>query len=127
MYIYVPLRIGVGLYHSQLGLLANNSVIHASGGVLGSVSCISGRSAPGVGQWISPDGQDYTQPGAETNPFRVLVGGATNPGILNVTLGPPGRFPSGQWEGVYSCIIPDENQTPQVLYMGIHIGTSEYI
>lgn len=112
---------GVGLYHSTYGLLANNSVVLARNGLLeGSFFCLSGRLQPGIGQWISPSGNDYTLPG--THAFNVTVGGERNPGVVEISVsGSDHRFPAGLWDGVYSCLIPNEAGVEQIIYVGIYI------
>lgn len=114
----------MSLYHSTDGLLTNNSVVRATDGFLsGILFCLSGRRQANIGQWIAPSGEDYTQPGV--HPFLVTLGGDTNPGVVNISLGPSGRFPAGQWNGVYACVIPDKTGTTQYLYLGIYIVFSE--
>ena len=122
---HTPTLSGVALYHSSDGLLANNSVVRADGGFLrGSFFCISGQSRAGVGRWIAPSGDDYTRPG--THAFEVSVGGMENPGLVEISVaGSDGRFPAGQWDGVYSCVIPDESGTEQIIYLGIYVVFGE--
>ena len=111
----------MGLYHSSAGLLTNNSVIRADSGFLqGSFFCLSGRREAGIGQWIAPNGDDYTLPG--THAFEVSVGGQNNPGVVEISVsGSDNRFPAGQWDGVYFCAIPDETGTEQRIYLGIYL------
>ena len=118
---------GVALYHSSDGLLSNNSVVMASNGFLqGSFFCVSGRRQAGIGRWISPSGTDYTVPGI--HPFEVAVGGQNNPGAVEISVsGSSGRFPAGQWDGVYSCVIPDETGAEQIIYLGIYIVFGELL
>ena len=113
---------GVGLYHSNDGLLANNSVVMATNGFLpGTFFCVSGRGQAGIGRWIAPGGDDYTLPG--THAFEVSIGGQNNPGVVEISVtGSDGRFPAGQWDGIYSCVIPDETGTEQIMYLGIYIA-----
>ena len=116
---------GVGLYHSSAGLLTNNSVIRADNGFLrGRFFCLSGRREAGIGQWIAPNGDDYTLPG--THAFEVSVGGQNNPGVVEISVsGLENRFPAGHWDGVYSCVIPDEDGTEQRIYLGIYLVFGE--
>ena len=117
----------MALYHSSDGLLSNNSVVTASNGFLrGKFFCISGRSEAGIGRWIAPNGDDYTQPGIHA--FNVSIGGATNPGVLEISVtGSEGRFPAGQWEGMYSCVIPDETGAEQSIFIGIYLVFSKLL
>ena len=122
MYCYA----GVSLYHSIDGPLANNSVVMADRGYLrGTFFCLSGRKEAGIGRWIAPNGDDYTTLG--THSFDVRVGGENNPGVIEVSvIGADNRFPAGKWDGVYSCVIPDESGTEQTLYLGIYLILGEY-
>ena len=115
----------MALYHSENGPLANNSVVVANNGFLfGSFVCVSGREQAGIGHWIAPNGEDYTQPG--THPFEVRLGGETNLGVVEVSVGASGRFPAGQWEGVYTCVIPDETGVTQRINLGVYIVFGEF-
>lgn len=118
---YCVFNAGVSLYHSSIGPLANNSVIRADNGFLrGSIFCLSGRMAAQIGRWIAPGGDDYTLTG--THPFEVSVGGQNNLGVVQISVsGSDNRFPAGHWDGVYSCVIPDETGTEQRIYLGIYI------
>ena len=116
---------GVTLYHSINGLLPNNSVVIASDGFLpGSFFCVSGRRQAGIGRWISPSGDDYTLPGIHA--FDVTIGGQNNPGVVEISVsGSNGRFPAGQWNGIYSCVIHDESGAEQIIYLGIYLTFGE--
>ena len=86
----------------------------------GTFFCVSGRGQAGIGHWIAPSGDDYTLPG--THAFEVSIGGQNNPGVVEISVtGSDNRFPAGQWDGIYSCVIPDETGTEQILYLGIYI------
>ena len=115
----------MGLYHSSEGLLTNNSVVRANNGFLpGSIFCLSGRGEAGIGRWIAPNGNDYTLPG--THAFEVSVGGQNNPGVVEISVsGSDNRFPAGHWDGVYSCVIPDETGTEKIIYLGIYLVFGE--
>ena len=112
-------------YQSISGLLPNNSVVIARNGFLsGSFFCVSGRREAGIGRWISPSGDDYTVPGLHA--FNVTVGGQNNPGVLQISVsGSNGRFPAGQWDGIYSCIINDESGVEQIVYLGLYLVFGE--
>ena len=116
---------GVVIYHSSDGLLSNNSVVIARNGFLqGSFFCLSGMAEGGIGHWIAPNGDDFTH--SETHAFEVTVGGDSNPGIVKISLsGPDSRFPAGHWDGVYSCVIPDESGTTQIIYLGVYLVFGE--
>ena len=112
---------GVVIYHSSNGLLSNNSVVISSNGFLrGSFFCLSGRAEAGIGRWIAPNGDDFTH--SESHAFQATVGGENNSGVIEISLSSPNsRFPVGQWDGVYSCVIPDETGVEQIIHLGIYL------
>lgn len=111
----------MGFYRSTGETLSNNSVVMAHEGFLpGTFFCVSGRKEAGIGKWIAPNGDDYSLPG--THSFEVSVGGENNPGVVEISvIGVDNRFPAGQWDGVYSCVIPDETGTERTIYLGIYL------
>ena len=117
----VSFNTGVGIYHSSNGLLSNNSVVMASNGFLrGSFFCLSGRAEAGIGRWIGPTGYDFTH--SERYAFETTIGGESNPGVVEISLTSfDSRFPAGQWDGVYLCVIPDETGAEQILHLGIYL------
>lgn len=110
----------MGLFHSQLGLLRNNSVILRSQ-EFGSLVCLSGSTNPSIGQWLAPNGEDLNQEGM--HPFQVNVGGGDNPGYVSISLTSVENITGGLWQGIYSCVIPDERGMTQILYIGVHTTT----
>ena len=98
--------------------MANNGVLQ------GSFFCLSGRAEAGIGHWIAPNGQDFTTSG--THAFEVTVGGESNPGVVNISLSSSeSRIPAGNWDGIYSCVIPDEIGTEQIIYLGVYLMFSK--
>ena len=93
----------------------------ASNGVLqGSYFCLSGKVEAGIGRWIAPNGQEFTTSG--THAFEVTVGGERNPGVVKISLSSSeSHFPAGNWDGIYSCVIPDETGTEQIIYLGVYL------
>ncbi len=88
-----------------LGTLPNNSaVVFNSGGMPQAVLCHSGLRSNGTGQWMSPvamyegDGNDFM---AEFNFVKL-------------------DLKNGTVEGIYTCIIEDENEQEQKLYIGAY-------
>ena len=109
---------GVGMYSPPFGIVSNNSLIVATNGGLDTIYCISGSTEPEVGRWIAPNGEDFTQPGG--HPFNVVQGDTSNPGVLEISLSPQGRFSTSEWLGGYSCVIPDEENSTRIIHVGIH-------
>ena len=72
---------------------------------------------PNVGSWIAPSGQDITT--SSTDPFDVIVGGDSNPGYLSI-LQASGHFLTASFQGIYSCILPDENGVERQLNVGVY-------
>ena len=73
---------------------------------------------PDVGQWITPDGRDITQ--NSDDEFDIIVGGINDPGYLDITLS-TGRSLTHNDQGVYTCLIPDENGTITELHVGLYL------
>ena len=112
---------GVAAYSPLVGVLSNNTLIVTNNGGLDTIYCISGSTQPEVGRWIAPNGEDFTEAGS--HPFIVVQGGTNNPGVLEISLTPQGRFSSSEWLGVYSCVIPDEENVNKIVHIGIHTST----
>ncbi len=107
----------MGIYSSRDGQITNNSLLIATSvGSVGSLQCISGTTAPDVGQWLAPDGQNLAQGGS--GPFAVTAGGQGNPGCVELALNSPGLTNAHQ--GVYSCVIPDETGVDHTIRVGLY-------
>ena len=111
------------MYSPLVGVVSNNSLIVATNGGLDTIYCISGSTQTEVGRWTAPNGEDLNEPGG--HPFTVVQGGTNNPGVLEISLSPQGRFSSSEWLGVYSCVIPDNDNINRIIHVGIHTSTRE--
>lgn len=117
--------IGTGLYHTNEGRLPNNDLIKSNprvvkqaedGETIGTLQCISGSTMPGVGEWVTPDGQILVE---STDELIVTVGQEDDPGFLTLSLA-PGQFLLEGLAGVYTCRVPDEAEELQELNTGIY-------
>jgi hypothetical protein len=109
---------GVGLSNSIRDSMSNNTGIEAnSGHALGTVFCHSAFSQPNIGRWIGPSGEEI--PFLGNHIFQVQFHTATFHSYTSITLKEGVQFSSGD-EGVYSCIIPDENGDEQTLHFGLY-------
>ena len=98
--------------------LANNSVVQTNSiGNIDTIQCISGSSVANVGQVLGPSGQDIAN--SNLDPFEVTIGGANNPGHVEMSLA-AGRLVSSDWIGVYTCTLPDESGATQTMFFGIY-------
>ncbi|CAI7996748.1 hypothetical protein GBAR_LOCUS1946, partial [Geodia barretti] len=98
--------------------MSNNSGIEAnSAHTLGSVNCHSASSQPNIGRWIDPSGEEI--PFLGNHIFQVQFYTATYHSYTSITLKEGVQF-SREDEGVYSCIIPDENGEEQTLHFGLY-------
>lgn len=116
---------GVGLFHSELGAVKNNSVIVRNGDDFGSLYCLSASTSHNIGRWLAPDGQDLRAGGS--HPFLVIVGGEDDPGFVNVSVSPLSDTSLDGWQGVYSCVIPDERGDEQIIHLGIHTSRGIHV
>ena len=114
-------HIGVGISYDRVGTLQNNTFITTdSSGMIGVLQCISGSLQPNVGRWISPSGQDITT--SIIDPFEVQVGDQSSPGSLNIRQA-SGHSITTSFQGVYTCIIPNERGMEEYLHIGIYSHT----
>ena len=114
MFIYTN-YVGVALYLEGSEPVQNNSIIRASiTGRFSQLQCISGSTVGNVGHWKAPNGEDIDE-----ESFIVSVGDTTDPGITSIEL-QTGVSLSTRDEGIYTCIIPDENGDVQYLYAGLY-------
>lgn len=114
---------GVGFFISGLGNIPNNSILETdSGGRISPLLCLSGSNMSTVGEWLSPEGRNLAA--VPNDPFDIMFGG--NPGQLLIetpTSNPPIMT---SHEGVYTCVIPDENGDSQDLHIGIYLTASMF-
>ena len=111
--------LGVALYLDGIGLVQNNSIIRTSiTGRLNQLQCISGSSTASVGQWIAPNGEEID--GGPADSFTILAGDADDPGFTLIEL-KDGVSLAPRDQGVYSCVIPDENGNVHYLYIGLYL------
>ena len=104
---------GVSLYYAGIGHIKNNSILQLPlSGSSTHLQCISASLSAGVGKFIAPNGDII-------NGTAVTIGGASDPG--NIALNLQSMLIGTQ--GVYKCIIPDENGMEQILHVGIYYGS----
>lgn len=84
---------------------------------IGTIYCSSGSQAGSIGQWFAPNGMEITQNGGSS--FTVVLGGGNFPSYVGLQL-KSGRSLSVYDEGVYTCVIPDENGIQQSLHVGLY-------
>ena len=77
-----------------------------------------------VGEWISPEGNNLAA--VPNDPFDVTFGGSSYPGQLLIETTPTNPPITSSHEGVYTCVIPDENGQDQSLHVGLYLNTSEF-
>lgn len=98
-------------------MIQDNSIIQAaSTDSIGQLQCISASRTANEGRLIAPNGNDITN-----NTSVVTVGNMTDPGFVSLELQNSAAFATNN-QGVYSCILPDENGVEQYLHAGIYFG-----
>ena len=112
------------MFSDAAGTLVNNSYIIVENGDLGTLQCLSSTNLSNAGHWIAPNGENFTSPGS--HPFSVVIGGADNPGSLEITLIPGERFTTNEWLGVYSCRIENEFNKLEIFHLGIYLSSRKY-
>ncbi len=106
--------LGVALFLEGTGMVQNNSIIQPV--MANQLQCISASKSANVGQFVAPNGNDITN-----NSSIVTVGNSRSPGFISLELNSTSFTRNNQ--GVYSCIIPDENGIQQFLHVGIYYGS----
>ena len=110
---------GVALYLEGVGPVQNNSIIRASiTGRFNQLQCISSSTRAGVGQWIAPNGEDIDR--GPSDSFTIITGDIDDPGFTSIEL-QSGVSLASRDEGIYTCVIPDENGNVHYLYVGIYL------
>jgi len=99
-------------------LLENNTFITTdASGVVGDIHCASASTVANVGQWIAPNEADLTK--SATDPFDIRIGDQQDPGSLIIQQR-LGHIVTRSFQGIYTCIIPDEDGVLQYLRLGIY-------
>lgn len=108
---------GVGLSYIGTGLLNNNTFLTTDGsGTIDDIHCTSGSTRGNVGHWIAPNGEDLTN--NTIDPFDIEVGDELDPGSVVVRQA-SGHIVTRSFQGVHTCIIPDDNGVQTYLHVGI--------
>ena len=119
---YTDLCAGVQMYvfdDDDPGIIPNNSIILTDNfGQIPRLQCISDTKLQDVGQWLEPSGQDITL--STDDPFDIIIGGQNDPGYLDISLH-SGRILNFRDQGVYTCLIPDENGINSSLSVAIYL------
>ena len=108
---------GVGLFANDNPVGNNSAIIANSNNDIGTLYCSSGARSSSIGQWFAPDGSEISTSG--TGSFIAVHGVGNLPSYVSLQL-IAGRNLAASDEGVYTCIIPDENSVQQILYYGLY-------
>ena len=108
--VTIVYSLGVALYLEGVGLIQNNSIVQVTANTR--LQCLSASTTPDIGHILAPNGTDITSDPAITR------GGLTDPGFVLAQI----ESGSGFDQGVYRCVIPDENGVQQILHAGIYQG-----
>ena len=84
---------------------------------IGTIYCSSGYQANNIGRWFAPSGAEIARNSGGS--FTVVQGGGNFPSYIGLQLNEGQSF-SALDEGVYTCIIPDENNVQQTLHVGLY-------
>ena len=78
-----------------------------------------------VGNWVSPERRNLAT--VQNDPFDIIFGDSNNPGQLLIET--PANNPpiTSNHEGVYTCVIPDENGQSEYLHIGLYLSASKFI
>lgn len=115
---------GAGFFISGIGTAYNNSILEVSSeGRIPQLYCLSGFNMSIEGDWISPEGRDLVA--VLNDPFDVIIGSSNDPGqlLIETPLSNPHISPAD--EGVYTCVIPNEDGESEYLHIGLYHSTSK--
>ena len=103
-------------------IVANNSLL--SSGNLSSdygLACYSAeQSTNEIGEWLFPDGSRVER---DTGDQQQLLYAHNQIGRVTLQIRDNRPFPSNL-EGIYTCLIPDENSVLRTLYTGLYSTTN---
>jgi receptor-type tyrosine-protein phosphatase Q len=108
---------GVGIFANNNPVSNNTAILADSNNQTGVIYCNSGSKVAGIGQWFSPSGAEIVRSSGGT--FTVVRGGGSIPSFIGLQLRAGQSF-SVSDEGIYTCLIPDENGIQQVLQIGLY-------
>ena len=98
--------------------VSNNSVVVAdSNNQIGTLYCSSGSRISNIGHWLAPNQIEITE--FSTGPLTVVRGGGNFPSYVALQLR-AGSSLAEVDQGVYTCIIQDENGVQQTLFVGVY-------
>ena len=105
------------MYASDIPVQNNSAILADTEGHIGTVYCTSGLHASGIGEWFAPDGVKVS--GSGDSSFTVFRGGGNFPSFIALQL-KTNKLLKTSDEGIYECIIPDENNRTETLYAGLY-------
>ena len=111
---------GAGFWGTY-NFLYNTSALQASSeGDIGTIYCHSSSSNTNVGHWISPQGIDITN--NLLDPFAIrFYSGSDILSYNTFKLFDYSMQPmTSEYDGLYSCIVPDDQGIMQTLHIGIY-------
>ena len=123
MFVYVST--GVGLFANDNSANNNSILVANRNNNIGTIYCSSGSRTNNIGQWFTPNKTRIEQ---SNSLFTVVRGGGNFPAYAGLQLR-SNRSLTQYDEGIYTCVIPDENGIQQTIYVGIfrHGTNGEYI
>ena len=116
-YSYLNLHVGVGIFANNNPAFNNSVVLADNSNQIGTIYCTSGSRSSSNGQWFSPDGTEITASSAVS--FTVVHGGGNLPSYAGLQLNSGYSITTAE-EGVYACVILDENEIEQTVYVGVY-------
>ncbi len=98
--------------------LSNNSAFVAdANGQISTISCHTASRDPLISQWMGPLGTDITFD--VTDQFIIDSHDGAFPSFSSLELG-AGQSLASADQGIYSCVIPDENGVKHTLNIGLY-------
>ena len=117
------LHTGVGFWGPVEPIRNNRAYLADVTGDIGTIRCHSSSRDSNVGRWIAPSGEDITNNHLDSFVIQ-FTNGPYSPSFSSLELLNPSSDPFiADNEGVYSCVVPDENGDLQTVNIALYTST----
>ena len=110
---------GVGLVGAFKPLPSNSAFFASAGGQLGRLTCHSANTMHSIGRWFDSNGQDISFNPGDIQLFNVDYATRTLHSYTSLEVRSGHNFTADN-EGIYSCVIPDEEGDSVTLNVGLY-------
>ncbi len=105
------------MYEGERPVPNNTALVADVNNQIGTIFCSSGSRVTNIGHWLAPNQTEITE--SSSGSFTAIRGGGNFPSYIALQL-KSGSSIAEEDQGVYTCIIQDEDGVQQILYVGIY-------